>query len=235
MENIFTTNMDIVLFIYGLAFFVTGAVLSSQLKRKSEFKLAGILWLLAAFCFLQAAGRFLEMWDIIKSGGHTLDLTVSYLRIVAYFCLFEFGLRLFILSISRPIPYYRNLFKALSPWLSFLICVVIVLRFILYPRDLNTNTIIVRYFLNFPGSILAGSGFILYYSFHRQVFDDIKVRKYFLGAAVAFFTYAFLTGFIVPKGSLFYLAFKRVKERLETEEETRKQRIRGIETEKGKQ
>lgn len=203
MENLLIHNLAVFNLIYGLAFFMMAIIILCQPKRKSEFKLADILWLLVVFCLAQATTRFLWLLAIVNNSSSLFRLIDAYLRIIAYFCLFEFGLRLLIMSIAKPTPYYKNLSKLLSPWLALSICFIITLWIRLHPDNYNTYSIISRYFLSFPGSILAGSGFLLYYNFHRRTFDDIKVRKYFLGAAVAFFSYAVVSGLIVPKGNLF--------------------------------
>lgn len=196
MENFFTKNLSLVFFVYGLAFLTIGIAIWIQPKKISKFKLANILWLLAAFCFIHGANEFLDMWAIIKGRGQIFDLCRLWILAVSYFFFFEFGRRLFCMAVPRAA-------KLLSFGLSLLMGAITVVEIILYSKDWGLGSTTVRYFLCLPGGILIGSGFILYYNFNRKILDDIKMKQYFLGAAASFFAYGILGGLIVPKGNLF--------------------------------
>jgi diguanylate cyclase (GGDEF)-like protein len=203
MESFFSRNLDLVLFVYGLAFFIMGTAILTQPKEKSEFRLADILWLLAAFCFIHGLNEFLDMWDVIKGSGKTFDLIRLCVLTVSYVFLFEFGWRLFNMVASSSKSYYKKLSGFFPFRLSFLAVFIIVLRVILYPEDLNTGVIIVRYLLGIPAGILTGIGFILYCNANRKLSEDIKMRRFFLLAGTSFIIYGILGGLVVPKGDLF--------------------------------
>ena len=68
------SNLDVVFFIYGLAFVVMGLSIALQSKKGSEFKLGNILWLLAGFGILHGLNEWLDMWAIIKGRDPLLDI-----------------------------------------------------------------------------------------------------------------------------------------------------------------
>jgi|GEM_PF-1895069 len=203
MVKFFINNLDVVYFIYGLAFFIMGIAVLSQPKNKSEFRLAKILWLLAAFCFIHGINEFLDMWSIIKNNGQLLVSYRLWLLAVSYLFLFEFGRRLICVSVSVYPPYYKRICKLFPFWLSFLLGIVVIGRIILYPKDWVSGAIIARYFLGFPGGVLTGMSFLVYYSYNCKKINDIKMRKYFFGAVISFIIYGAVGGLIVPKGNLF--------------------------------
>ncbi len=62
----FQNNLDIVFCVYGLAFIIMGVTVLVQPKKGSAFKIADILWLLAAFGIVHGINEILDMWVIIK-------------------------------------------------------------------------------------------------------------------------------------------------------------------------
>lgn len=202
MESFFIKNLDIVFFICGLSFFISGIAILLQLKIKSKFMLADILWLLAVFCLIHGVAQFLRMWVSLKGPGEILDLCRMCIEMISYLFFFGFGGYLFSIAIVTSIPTYKKLNRMFFYWLV-LVVIIIAARGIVCPKDWLTGLVIARYFLAFPGGVLIGSGFVMYYHFNRKTLNTIKMKKYFLGAAVSFFVYGILAGIIVPKGSLF--------------------------------
>ena len=204
MESFFIKHLDVVFFVYGMAFFIMGTAILAQPREKSEFRLADILWFLAAFCFIHGLNEFLDMWAIIKGSGKVFDLIRLCALTVSYVFFFEFGRRLFSMAVSSTKSYSRKLSGFLPFWFSLLMGFIIALRIILYPDDLNAGVIIARYFLGIPAGILTGLGFILYCNFNHRPLEDIKIRQSFLMAGISFLVYGVLGGLIVPKGNLFF-------------------------------
>jgi diguanylate cyclase (GGDEF)-like protein len=204
MESFFSKHLDLVFFVYGLAFFIMGTAILTYPKEKSEFSLADILWLLAVFCFIHGLNEFLDMWAIIKGSGYIFDLIRLWTLAVSYFFFFEFGRRLFRMAVSTTSSYYKKLSKLFPFWLSILIGIGIVLRVILHANGWVDAATIARYFLGFPGGILTGSGFILYYYSNRSKLGNIKIRRSFLMVGISFIIYGICGGLIVPKGDLFF-------------------------------
>jgi hypothetical protein len=68
-----TNNLDIIFFIYGLAFFVMGISILIVPKKESTFKLSGILWPLAWFGLIHGLNEWLDMWEMIKYKGDLIN------------------------------------------------------------------------------------------------------------------------------------------------------------------
>jgi hypothetical protein len=61
IQHLIYRNLDIVFFIYGFAFVTMGVSVLVQPKRESEFEIANILWILAAFGITHGLNELLEM------------------------------------------------------------------------------------------------------------------------------------------------------------------------------
>lgn len=199
----FIKNLDVVFFIYGLAFFIMGIAIFIQPKKESQFRLAGILWLLAAFGFTHGANEFLDMWAIIKGRDFSLDTLRILVLTVSYLFLFEFGRRL--LCMVKPISSLsRSKFtKLFFWWLTLFIGLIIIISIFISPDYWRNSTIITRYLLGFPGGLSIGIGFLLYYKYNKDKLGPLKTKKYFYIVAISFIAYGVLGGLVVPKGNFF--------------------------------
>lgn len=186
-------NLDVVFFIYGLAFLIMGVAILTQPKKGSKFKLANILWLLALFGLTHGTNELLDMWAMVKGKSPVLDAVRWFMLVISYIFLFEFGRRIFYLSREkRP-------FKWLS---SFMLCFILVLGF--SSADFwKIGGIWARYLLGLPGGILTAFGFYLYYKYKEKELKPLKVKKYFLLMSASFLVYGILGGLIVPKANFF--------------------------------
>lgn len=94
--DFFVANLNKIYFVYGLAFFVTGIVVSLEATRHSRLQLAQTLPYLAAFGLLHGAHEWLEMFEKIGSGpvGAGPRLFRLTVLIASFIPLVEFGLRL---------------------------------------------------------------------------------------------------------------------------------------------
>jgi len=195
----FQNNLDIVFFIYGLSFLIMGVVILVQPKERSEFKIANILWLLAAFGITHGINELLDMWAIIKNRHPSLDLFRWLILIISYIFLFEFGRRLFYMVEGKSSAWYKNGAKWLSPVIG-----LFILTLSLKASDYwVASTTLARYLLGLPGGVLTGFGLFLYYKHEKELLEPLKVKKYcYLGGA-AFLIYAALGGTVVPKGNFF--------------------------------
>ncbi len=197
--DFFTKNLDIVFFIYGLAFFVMGTAIFIQPKKESGFKLAQILWLLAAFGFVHGVNEFLDMWAIIKGRSFAFNFLHLSILVVSYLFLFEFGRRLFC-SVKPPRLQFSILF---AWWLAPLILPIVLISVFFSAGAWQNGVIIARYLLGFPGGLLTSVGFFLYYKYNKEKLSTLKVKKYFYGSTLAFLVYGILGGLVVPKGNFF--------------------------------
>lgn len=199
----FQNNLDIVFFIYGLAFVVMGIAILVQPRRDSGFRLSNILWLLALFGIIHGINEWLDMWAIIKGRHPTLDLVRWFILIISYFFLFEFGRRLFRLTTPKSPVYQKKIAGLFLWWLLPVIGIFILISGFMFSDFWKAGSIWTRYLLGFPGGFLIGFGFRLYYKGRQKIFEPLNLKKYFLLGGIPFIIYGFLGGLVVPKGNFF--------------------------------
>lgn len=151
LTEFFTKNLDIVFFIYGLAFFTMGVAIFIHPRRESVFKLSGIIWLLAVFGLSHGFNEWLDMFDLIKANdSHLFDLIQLSVLTFSYIFLFEFGRRMMFLS-------FKNFF--LNRWLTIILYCYLFVSVFLLPAE--QPSIWPRYLLGFPGGLCRHSGFFV--------------------------------------------------------------------------
>jgi len=100
--NLFTDipPFALIYFFYGLTFFFLGVSIAVKEMKGSELKLAGSLWLLAAFGFLHGSHEWLELYLLLQ-GRYIAVEKVFYVRFITVFTvvlsflfLLQFGLLL---------------------------------------------------------------------------------------------------------------------------------------------
>ncbi len=114
INSILTRHLDVIFFIYGLAFVVMGIAILLQPKKASEHKIANIFWLLALFGITHGVNELLDMWAIIKGRHPLMDNVRWFILVISYIFLFEFGRRFFRLKRSNAPEWQKNLPDFLS-------------------------------------------------------------------------------------------------------------------------
>jgi len=188
-------NLDIVFFIYGLAFVVMGIAIFAQPKEESEYRFAGILPLLALFGITHGGNEFLDMWGIIKGRNPAFDLIRWFIVVGSYIFLFEFGRRFLLLA-------RKKISGILGWWLALSVTLIIFIVSFTSSDFWKTGGILARYFLCFPGAFLTGYGFLFYYKDEEKKLKPLGTRRYFQAVAWSFFIYGILGGLVVPKSGL---------------------------------
>ncbi|MEW5828101.1 MAG: ATP-binding protein [Chloroflexota bacterium] len=200
-------NHEIILFIYGLGFFVLGFSIILQVRRSSRLELARSLRWLAAFGILHAFHEWGELFIPIQAVYLDEDfirlLYSAHLFILAssFVCLFGFGVVLL-----RPTGQAR--------WLRFTPVIVLagwaLASFsVLYPKTTdfqlwrNTAATLARYAIGFPGGMLAA------YSLRKHTQQRIKplnapqIERMLQAAGLSLSIYAVLSGLIPPPVNFF--------------------------------
>jgi signal transduction histidine kinase len=207
LTQVLEVNWIILYFVYGQVFFVTGLVTGLQWRRRSDLALARPLPWLAAF----GIGLGFYVWGYIFIPLQALYLpdrvvgvmSVAHLMLLAasYFFLFQFGVEL-VLPIVPRLRWLRAVpSAALVLW-----GVAVFLRGTLAEDSIGVLFAIgdgwARYFLCFPGALLASLGL---YDQARQMRDTNppRIAFYLAGAAMAFLVYALAGGLIVPSAPVF--------------------------------
>lgn len=195
-------NWVVMYFIYGEVFFITGLVTGLQWRRRSHLELARALPWLAAFGIAHGFNEWgyifvpLQTIYLPTSVGTVVYLAHLLLLTVSYFFLFQFGMELLLPMFPRQ-RWLRDVpGLVFLLWLGALLFRSVVLQ---EPFDmiLSIGDGWSRYFLCFPGSILAHLGLIRQaYQVRRMGLSRIAV--YLTGAGIAFAAYALVGGLVVP-------------------------------------
>jgi signal transduction histidine kinase len=204
LREFFIINRPIVLFVYGLAFFVMGLAVFLQSRRHSRLRLARDLYWLAAFGVLHGIHEWGIMFIPIQAAYTPrifIDLLQSLqvmLLALSFVCLLMFGA----VTLERRYPWLRKLVGIITVvwgvgfWLAFY----------LLPTNESwhfLSNVWARYLLGLPGSLLAAYG--LRYQAQTSIaplnIGHIYQTLRFAGAALL--AYAFFGGMIVPPASFF--------------------------------
>jgi two-component sensor histidine kinase len=201
--QLLVSELDVVFFIYGLAFLIMGIAVLLQPKKDSEHKIADILWLLAMFGITHGTNELLDMWAIIKGRHDVLDAVRWLGLVISYLFLFEFGRRFFRLNITNAPDWQKKTAGLFGWWLLPLISFVLFAGAYMSHDFWKVGSILARYALGLPGGLLIGFGFLFEYKYEKDILGPLGVKKYFMCAGAAFLSYGILGGLIVPRADFF--------------------------------
>lgn len=198
----FELNRTIVFFVYGLAFFVLGLATALQSRQYSRLDLARTLKWLAAFGIVHGLHEWGDVFIPIQ-GEYVTQFTVEMLHRlhlvllgVSFACLMEFGVAL-LRTLGSPewfnlIPgtlfavwFFVSFFPLAGQFSSFMVW-----------HDL-TNAL-ARYFIGFPGSIIAAYGLRAHAMTHIKKLDVPHIIKMLRVAGISLFVYGLFSGLIPP-------------------------------------
>ncbi len=198
--------MDVIYLIYGLAFLALGLVILVQPREESCFNLAGFIWLLAVFGLIHGFLEWMDMWAVVRGANPFLTATKPFVMLLSFIFLYEFGRRI----VRESLP--ATALASIAGRLLDARALVLLLGSILTAAILSDNflpalSLWSRYLLQFPGTMLAGTGFLLYCRFRIQ---PALTEREFLPiqfachvAAFSFIAYGLLGVLIVPRASWF--------------------------------
>jgi signal transduction histidine kinase/CheY-like chemotaxis protein len=194
----------VVLFIYGLAFFLLGTAILLKEDKRSTLRLQSLLWLLAGFGLIHGIGEWSDMFLALGETYWTpflfriIKTLGFYFGLGSFVFLLAFGVR----SVALEKPKFKWLERA-SLIASLLFAVVVSLHGIrtgLSNQWYVTSGVLTRYLLAFPGSLLAATG-LFRQSQSREIkaINSSALIRNIRGMAFVFVVYALLAGIIVPK------------------------------------
>lgn len=204
VREFFTLNRPIVLFVYGLTFFVMGLAVFLQSRRHSRLRLARDLSWLAAFGILHGVHEWGAMFIPIQA-SYTPRVFIDLLQTIqvillalSFVCLLMFGA----VTLERRYPRLKKcmvllgMIWGLSFWLAFYLLPTI-------ETWLLASNIWARYLLGLPGSLLAAYG--LRYQAQTDIapFNINHIYQTLRIAGGALLAYAFLGGIVVPSAGFF--------------------------------
>src|SRR5512143_453665 len=101
LDEFFRLNREIILFVYGLGFFILGFAIILQAQQSSRLELARSLRWLAAFGITHALNEWGDLFIPIQA-RYLDSLAIKFLLVIqlillaiSFACLFEFGISVF--------------------------------------------------------------------------------------------------------------------------------------------
>ena len=179
MANFFTNQLDFILFFYGLAFLLLGAVAAAASRATQN----AMPWpMLAAFGYIHGVCEWLELLALILGDSPLFALVRTALMTVSFVALMEFG-RLDALHHGIKMP---------GRWIySGLVALVVLGWHLAGVSGANTFG---RYALAFPGATLV----CVMLALHARRAEQLPERRWLAAAAIAFALYGFAAGIVVP-------------------------------------
>lgn len=162
LRTLIEVNFQIILFVYGLVFFVLGLSIALQSRRYSRLDLARSLTWLAAFGFMHSLQEWGDLFIPLQR-AYLSEAAIQILWAVqlvllagSFACLFEFGVAL--LQPTGRARWWHAVSAAV-----FIVWAVVSFGFVLpaAPNALTWHRIsnaLARYFIAFPGGLLAAYG-----------------------------------------------------------------------------
>ena len=197
-------NADILFFLYGLLFTGMGLTVLVQPREDSSLRFTGALWLLGGFGLARGTLQYFYMWrEIRRPVSGTFDLLEFLVLFLSYLFLFEFGRRtLLALGEENPVYGFRGAEVLRLPLLPVL-CGLVFFVALFSAYFIETASLLLRWFIGFPGAFLAGIGLLGYSRAREATLTRLKARAYFIAAGVGFLGYAVFAGLIPPKSHIY--------------------------------
>lgn len=202
LTEFFEINNEIILFIYGLVFFILGLAIILQTRQSSRLDLAHNLRWLAAFgithgfyewgdLFIPIQAEYLNEKNIeLLYSIHLIILAISFIFLL------EFGL-----AFISPIPRREFMhWQSLIVFGTWLIIAFIVLPLYISEHRLqhHIGNAIARYFIQFPGGMIAAYG-LRVHTIERIVPLNVpKIVRTFQIAGISLILYTLVGGLIPP-------------------------------------
>ncbi len=207
LSQFFEINHEIILFVYGLVFFVLGFAIILQTRQSSRLELARSLRWLAAFGithgFFEWGDLFIPIQAEYLSPETMQVLYILHLILLAisFVCLFKFGL-----AVLRPrVRALRLHWIPLAVFAAWLFVSFFILNPFMPDEHLwrHASNALARYFIGFPGGALAAYGLRVHTLERIQPLNVPKIVQTFRVAGIALGIYALLGGLIPPPVSFF--------------------------------
>lgn len=207
LHDFFALNKEIILFVYGLGFFILGFAIILQVQQSSRLELARSLRWLAVFGITHAFNEWGDLFIPIQA--HYLSPTIIRLLLVlqlillaaSFACLFEFGI-----SVLSPFNLARWLngipTVLFAAWIFITFFVLLPLQPDLEQWHHSANAW-ARYFIGLPGGILAAYGLRVHAIKQIKPLNVPVIFSTLRIAGVSLGIYAILAGLIPPQVSFF--------------------------------
>jgi signal transduction histidine kinase len=202
LHEFFQLNRELILFVYGLGFFILGFAIILQARQSSRLDLARSLQWLAAFGITHAFNEWGDLFIPIQAGYlsqvalRALNVLQLILLAVSFACLFEFGVA--VLNPSGRARWLHSLAGGLLLGWTFLVFFFLLP---LVPDKLvwhDTANALARYLIGFPGGMLAAYGLRLHTLQRIKPINVPSIVRNLQIAGISLGIYALLGGLIPP-------------------------------------
>src|SRR5512143_406121 len=207
LGDFFEVNQQILQFAYGLVFFILGFAIILQVYGSSRLELARSLRWLAAFGIFHAFYEWGDLFIPLQAeylGSSTIKLLYYFqltLLAVSFACLFEFGV-----AILHPLGRARWLHALPGILLAgWFVLIFLVLLPVTPDEHLWRHMAVglTRYFIGFPGGMLAGYGLWVHTLQRIKPLNVPKIVNNLRVAAFSIIIYSILAGLIPPSLNFF--------------------------------
>lgn len=208
LQQFFDVNRPLVLFVYGLVFFLLGLAILLQSRQHSRLILARSLHWLAIFGITHGLYEWGDVFIPLQTTYLAAPI-IAILRIsqagflaFSFTALFQFGINLL-----RPLPkawIWLRWIPMFFLLLWSLVALIALTRFTTsLPSWLTLTNIGARYFIGLPAALLAAYG-LRYQTEHLIApFREPDVLRMLQLASLSLAIYAFLAGILVPPAPFF--------------------------------
>ena len=200
-------SMELLLFVYGLSFFVLGVSVLFSRPKESEYFFAKKIWLLGVFAISHAFEDWIGLFEYVHPNVKftTLNYLQSFLLLVSYIFLFEFSRFIIRKNFLKHNKKQNNhlIYKFYYPpaIYSFATLGLLFLIF-LHPTVSGINAAI-RYTYGFWGAFILGRGLYYYENSLKKSQNINQLKLYFKISGIAFVFYALFSGIVVDQISYF--------------------------------
>ena len=201
--------MEMVFFVYGLAFFLSGFAILYYPRKDSAFQLARKVHSIGWFGILHGINEWVDLFIMVYAGDKAVPLKYARMVILplSFWFLAYFGADL----IATRYPRLRALRGC-----PLILPLALAAVFLSGQHNGLRWDIWSRYLLGFTGATLTGTALLLYLP-EIQIQNPPGFRRNLRAAGLVFFAYAGLAGLIVPDAGFFpasILNYSLVKDHL---------------------
>jgi signal transduction histidine kinase len=207
IHDFFILNYQIILFVYGLGFFILGFAILLQVQQSSRLELARSLVWLAAFGITHAFNEWGDLFIPIQTqyltpqGIRLLEVFQLILLAVSFAALFQFGI-----SVLSPFNLPRSLQSVpgvvLAGWTFVVFFIVLPFQPELEAWH-HTSSALARYFICLPGGLLAAYGLRLHAIKRIKPLNVSVIYSTLRIAGISIGIYAILAGLVPPPVNFF--------------------------------
>lgn len=190
--------MEIILFIYGLSFFVLGTLVLFVKTKESDIFFAQKIWLLGLFAILHAFVEWVFLYMYVYPEFEPLLSPVKVvLLLFSYLFLFEFSRFIVRESFKSETSKLHFLHTLYAAPVIYIISLSSLLTLIVIHPSLDDAIAAIRYTYGFFGSFLLGVGLYFYGESLKKIEYVERLKIYFKIPGIAFIAYALLAGIAV--------------------------------------